>query len=339
MKLAAFPVTFATTRGPARRRASHLGPHLGRAWLAAWLLVGLGLGSCAPAGGEAHIVLMGDVMLGRGVALAHSEHNWATTLAALLPVTSQTDLSAANLESPLTDEALISPDGFDLRAPPASVQALVGASISLVTLANNHALDAGKPGVQQTLAILQGAGVRAVGPDALPLTVTIRGLRIAFIAFDDVSQPLDVAQAAQAVGLARKTSQAVIVSIHWGMEYQEVPDARQREIARALADAGAGLIWGHHPHVAQPVEWLQGTALPYPTLVAFSLGNAMFDQAGPPDSRRSAVLRIALDDHGVRQVHAFGFSIDPPTLSLEPANAEARSALQEILGPAVGDVR
>jgi poly-gamma-glutamate capsule biosynthesis protein CapA/YwtB (metallophosphatase superfamily) len=282
---------------------------------------------------------MGDVMLGRGVAQAHSGDEWATTLAALLPVTSQADLTAANLESPLTDEAPISPGGFDLRAPAESARALGGAGVSLVTLANNHALDAGQPGLRQTLAVLRNAGIRAAGPDPSPQFITIRGQRVAIIAFDDVSQRLDVGQAARAVRLARGASQFVLVSIHWGLEYMQVPDGRQREIAQALADAGTSVIWGHHPHVLQPVEWVQGTVLPYPTLVAFSLGNAMFDQAGPPDTRRNAVLRLALGQGGIREVQAFGFIIDPASLTLKPANAQVRFALQEILGPAVGDVQ
>ncbi len=310
-----------------------------RAWLAAWLLAGLGLDSCAPARGEVQIVLMGDVMLGRGVAQAHAGDTWDTTLAALLPITSKADLSAANLESPLTVEPPVAPSELDLRAVPEAVRALSRSGISLVTLANNHALDAGEPGVRQTLAVLRDAGIRAAGPDATPQIVTIRGRRIAVIALDDVSQPLDMVQAARAVDLARETSENVIVSIHWGSEYLHIPNARQREIAQALADAGASVIWGHHAHVMQPVEWVQGSALPYPTLVAFSLGNVMFDQAGPPGTRRSAVLRLALGDRGAREVAAFGFSIYPPTLTLRPADAGVRVALQEILGPVVGDVR
>jgi poly-gamma-glutamate capsule biosynthesis protein CapA/YwtB (metallophosphatase superfamily) len=99
------------------------------------------------------------------------------------------------------------------------------------------------------------------------------------LAFDDSVIALDVAGAARAVTAAARRSDVVIVSIHWGGEYQAAPGPRQRAVARALADAGAGLIVGHGPHVPQRIEWVGET------LVAYSLGNFLFDQPYPADCR------------------------------------------------------
>jgi len=300
----------------------------------AWLLV-----SCTSADPCAHIVLLGDIMLGRGVAQAHSATGWGQALDALRPLTSDADLTAANLESPLTAEPRAGEEGYDLRAPPQAVRALDTAGVSLVALANNHVLDAGQAGLRETLETLRAAGIDAVGPTASPLLRSTGDLTIAFVAFDDVSQHLDSEMAARTVREARMISDVVIVSIHWGFEYLSVPNPRQRELAQMLAGAGASIIWGHHPHVVQPVEWVKGGVLPHATLVAYSLGNTLFDQAGPPDTRRSVALWVTVGQSGVCDVRAFGFTIEPGSLSLGASEAADRLALEQRLGPLAGRVR
>jgi poly-gamma-glutamate synthesis protein (capsule biosynthesis protein) len=119
--------------------------------------------------------------------------------------------------------------------------------------------------------------------------VQVHGLRVAFLGFTDLFnlngnagaggpwvRGLDPAEAAQAVRAARAQADAVVVSLHWGMEYQHEPTARQREIARRLAEAGADLILGTHPHVLQPVEALEAGGRR--ALVAYSLGNFVSNQ-------------------------------------------------------------
>jgi poly-gamma-glutamate synthesis protein (capsule biosynthesis protein) len=117
----------------------------------------------------------------------------------------------------------------------------------------------------------------------------VKGLRIAFLGFTDLfnndlntkaDRPwvrgLDPAAAVAAVALARTQADAVVVSIHWGAEYMHTPLARQKDLARMLAAAGADLILGHHPHVLQPVEILETGGRR--TVVAYSLGNFISNQ-------------------------------------------------------------
>ncbi len=300
---------------------------------ALWMLAG-----CAPRPKGARLVLLGDIMLGRGVAQAYDGDNWEHALEALVPFTALADLTAANLESPLTSRPRAVLAGFDLRAPPESVRALSRSGVTLVSLANNHILDGGQPGLAQTLDVLQEAGIAAIGPAGEALVRQAGGVPLAFLAFDDVSRALDVDEAASAVSRAREQGRMVVVSIHWGREYLSVPDDRQEALARALADAGASVIWGHHPHVVQSVRWVQGGALPYPTLVAYSLGNLLFDQAGPPGTRRGVALGLALGSDGAHSVQAYAFVIDPSRLALRSADPAARLALEQRLGPAVSVV-
>jgi len=144
----------------------------------------------------------------------------------------------------------------------------------------------------------------------------VNGLRLAFLAFDDISSSLDENAAVQVIRSVRLTGALVIVSIHWGTEYQGGASDRQISLAQEFGKAGAALIWGHHPHVLQPAEWI-GTqpceGLKHSqrcTLVLYSLGNALFDQSGLDDTRQSALVVVKLDENGVTSVRTVPFEID-----------------------------
>ncbi len=299
-----------------------------------WLFV-----AASPHSESVTLALLGDVMLGRGTGMTHpGGAGWAHTLAPLEPALRLADLAVANLESPVTDRPLArGADGegrpaYDLRAGPESLPALQAAGLDLFSLANNHALDSGPPGLADTRAALVEAGLHALGPGLPPEFIQVNGLRLAFFAFTDWPDLLDVNQATRAVRQAIQAGALAIVSIHWGLEYHPAPNARQRELAQAFSEAGAALVWGHHPHVLQPLAWFQGEALARPTLVAFSLGNAVFDQVSPPDARRSALILVRIDQAGVKSVWAIPFEIYVPDGRLVEASPEAASAILHRLG-------
>ncbi len=279
----------------------------------------------------ARLVFMGDIMLGRSVGRAHAGGDWESALGPLPPVLQSADLALANLESPLTG-APLRRQTYDLRAAPESAQLLAFSGLDLLSLANNHSLDSGDQGLKDTLAALADYGLTPVGPEPAPVIRRVGRLRLAFLAFEDVTAPLDAATVAQAVTKARTGNDLVLVSIHWGGEYRPAPNARQRFLAQALADAGADLIWGHHPHVLQSVEWVQGNGRPRQTLVAYSLGNALFDQVAPPDSRWGALLQVTLSTKGVIAVQSLPFEIDPFHGVVLPADETIREKVFERLG-------
>src|SRR5690606_10331907 len=141
---------------------------------------------------------------------------------------------------------------------------------------------------------------------ARPVIREVDGVRLAFLAFNAVPDPedqpnetgwtrasWDQAQAAAAIAAAHTEAEAVIVSIHWGYEYDLRPDPAQRDAAQAMLDAGAALVIGHHPHV------VQGTATGRDGLVAYSLGNLVFDQQ-QDDTRYGLALRAFFDAGGLR---------------------------------------
>ncbi len=268
-------------------------------------------------------------MLGRGVTPGDS------SLAYLAPYLQSADLALANLESPLTTAPPII-SAYNLCAPPERVRFLAKSGLDLFSLANNHALDCGPQGLAETESTLVTFGLTPLGPQSVPVYRTINGIQLAFLAFEDVSAPLDVETATQVIQKAYDNGALVIVSIHWGMEYQGGASERQKWLAAQFAQAGAALIWGHHPHVIQPAEWIQPPAGSEPaggsTLVLYSLGNALFDQGGLADTRRSALVLVELDENGVRSARAVPFVIDIQHSRLEAANDQVAQVILERLG-------
>jgi poly-gamma-glutamate capsule biosynthesis protein CapA/YwtB (metallophosphatase superfamily) len=211
------------------------------------LLLLLLLSACGrPA--TATLALLGDINLGRGVIPAQDSFAYLSTQL------EGADLALANLESPLANDPPARLSGSDnnlcVLGPETSLLAAWG--LDLLAIANNHLHDCGPEGSNETISLLANAGLTPVGPGMDPVFREINGIPLAFLAFNDVSETLDADAAMEAVQSARLAGNLVIVSVHWGMEYQGGASLRQQDLAGRFAEAGAALVWGHHPHVLQP---------------------------------------------------------------------------------------
>jgi poly-gamma-glutamate capsule biosynthesis protein CapA/YwtB (metallophosphatase superfamily) len=277
--------------------------------LSALLLLLLFLPGCLPFSRTVTLALLGDLVLGRGV------DPQADSLAYISIPLRAADLALANLESPLFPEAGQTIQGYNLCAPAANVRLLGEWGLDLLSLANNHRYDCAPDGPAKTRSALDSAGLTPLGPEMLPVFRRVNGLPMAFLALDDVSSAVDVNAAVQAVRLAHSNGAIVVVYIHWGLEYQSGPTSRQVFLAQQFAAAGASLVVGSHPHVLQPAAWINSST--GKTLVLYSLGNALFDQPGLPDTRRSALVLVKFDRQGIRSVKAVPFVIDVQASRLE----------------------
>jgi poly-gamma-glutamate capsule biosynthesis protein CapA/YwtB (metallophosphatase superfamily) len=271
------------------------------------------------------LVLAGDIMLGRDVARTHAIGGWDDALADITSYTSVADLAFANLESPLTTASLMN-GALDLRAPPEAVAALQAGGIQIVSIANNHTFDAGLPGLKQTMQVLSNAGVQSIGPDHQPRTIYLNDVRLTWIAADDTSGLVDIDRFLHVVTENHRFGGLILISIHWGSELETAPNSRQRYLAEMLAAAGADIIIGHHPHVLQPVEWTWGVGRGRPTLVAYSLGNTLFDQVAPPGVRYSALLQVEIGRLGATIVCAIPIQVDTRRWQTVPAGSNARES-------------
>ncbi len=266
------------------------------------------------------VIAVGDVLLGRGVT---AEVDPLRQAAGWLQ---EADLALGNLEGVLVEggsprqERAGEAQPIILAARPSSASLLPQAGFDILGLANNHSLDYGHDGLRETIRHLEQADLAIIGTESeagapAALIEEVGGLRLAFLAFNAVPDPQaempcaapdrcwprpvpwDAQTSAAAIDAARSEADAVIVSVHWGFEYQPLPDPYQETIAAAMLAAGADLILGHHPHVPQRIT-AQGDQV-----VAYSLGNFLFDQ-GQDETGRGLALRAFFDSEGLRAVQA-----------------------------------
>lgn len=265
---------------------------------------------------------VGDLMLaqsigrrivrnGAHVPFQHVAHLWAGA-----------DILVANLECAISNRGTRADKRFTFRAPLAAADSLTYAGIDVVSLANNHSLDWGVPALRDTMRLLDNRGIKHAGAGEnstaahAPVFVERNGLRIAFLGYVArmweshtsfytgmweagattpgvaIARPTEVARD---VAAARKRADLVVVMLHAGAEYRPSPVKIQRRVARAAVAAGAALVIGHHPHVLQGFERSGGT------LIAYSLGNFVFDLfTGAPND--TAIMDVTLNAQGVVRV-------------------------------------
>ncbi len=267
------------------------------------------------------LAAVGDINFDRSPAyIMQTTGDLSYPLSLVKPVFDQADYTIANLESSLGDVGEPAAKRYPFRSPPESAQALALGSVDLVTLANNHAQDYGPEALLQGIDLLHAAGVATVGGGAneaaayAPHVADINGLRVAFLGY--VHVPIEAstnfdtqswAATADAPGLAwadparvsadvaaiRADVDLVVVILHSGYEYIEEPSEEQVAAAHAAIDAGADLVVGHHAHILQGIHRYHGG------VIAYGLGNFLFNIDGPPET---AILNVWLDRDGVRQL-------------------------------------
>ncbi|MGA7732729.1 MAG: CapA family protein [Chloroflexia bacterium] len=276
--------------------------------------------------GEARLIFVGDIMLGRYVgSYLLRGGNYDAPFTSIKSYLSAADLAIGNLESPLVPRGTIAiptpaPNELNLTGDARGAYALSRAGFDLLSVANNHTLDAGARGLSYTLTYVRRAGMSPFGVDPgaanggqKPVTRMVHGLRIAFLGYTDlINIPgmsgvgyvrpgvrADLDRMAREVRAAKQSADLVVVMMHAGKEYVTQPNSNQKSIARTAAGAGADLVVGAHPHVAQGMETLSNEGRT--TLVAYSLGNALFDQENRPELRQGLALEATVDRSGVRE--------------------------------------
>lgn len=235
---------------------------------------------------EVRLLFAGDILLSRGVEnpLSRSPQSF---VAALRSVFSGADWIAGNLEGAVgsAEDCAAAPisSPFPHKAPCFSIRGehiafLRRIGFSAMSMENNHSLDLGPAGRQATRDALVLNDLTPLTYESSPrfipfedFTVGLLTLSVAGGRGNSHGEP-DLVDLRRRMRLARNLAEYVIVSIHWGSEFLDWPDERQRRMAHWLIKTGADVIVGHHPHVVQKPESLDGKP------VFFSLGNLLFDQ-------------------------------------------------------------
>lgn len=185
------------------------------------------------------------------------------------------DLTLVNFEGTLTHRtqwpANKAENAFLFRADPQWAGILLPNGIEAVSLENNHALDYGRAGLQETKESLAAAGV-SYAAQGEPAFYEAKGVTLALLAYQTFNgrYPQIYKRLPGDIAAARERAQLVIVSYHWGGEYQYLPNDKQVELGRFTIDSGADLVVGHHSHVVNPIEYYNGR------YICYSLGNFSF---------------------------------------------------------------
>lgn len=259
------------------------------------------------------------VILGAGDVIPHTpvlesaeRHGWASLFAEIAPRVQAADLAIVNLETPIAPVR----DGRTAQkvfnAPVGLPVALRDAGFDGAALGNNHVWDQSRAGLLETVANLETIGLAHAGAgrtcDEAEQAVRLdrNGFRVAWLSTTRVhnlylnrerTEPcvfrfeLDAVLARVAEARAAG-AELVVLSLHWGVEYETTPRSWDESFAKKLVASGVDVILAHHPHVLQPARWIEaggrrGVAI-------FSLGNLMAAQgwtAGPTSGSSQALRR------------------------------------------------
>ncbi|MBM3281555.1 MAG: CapA family protein [Candidatus Harrisonbacteria bacterium] len=266
---------------------------------------------------EVTMVAVGDVMLSRTVGKRMQQYGYDYPFRKTESFLRGADITFGNLETSITPGEPVRPYEMSFRADLEAAEALQEAGFSILSLANNHVPNFGKKGLLDTFEALYKVGIEYVGAGRnseeanRPVIITTKGIRFAFLAYNDPDVVPQVYEAGrvragtafmriekmqEAVRAARVQADIVIVSMHSGREYEEKPNKSQTEFARSAIDAGAEMVIGHHPHVVQTMEQYKGK------YIFYSLGNFVFDQMWSFETRAGLALKIFFTKKGVKKI-------------------------------------
>lgn len=225
------------------------------------------------------------------------------------------DIMMLNNEFPYSDGGTpIEEKQFTFRARPSTVSYLNDLGVDIVSLANNHAYDFGETAFLDTMTTLEEAGITYVGAGRnlqearRPVYYIINNMKIAIVSATQIERldnPDTKGATDSSAGVfrcwngdklletvreARENSDFVIVYLHWGTENEETIDWAQEKQAAEVAEAGADLIVGAHPHCLQQISVVRGIP------VMYSLGNFWFNSR----TMDTGILKVTIDESGLQ---------------------------------------
>lgn len=271
------------------------------------------------------LLFAGDIMLDRGVEFYITQHNdWKFPFLRIADTLRKADLAFGNLESVISDKGQNLGSIYSFQADPKALEGLTFAGFDVLSVANNHSMDYGMEAFLDSLQLLKKTGVSYVGggtniENAHSLVIKeIKGAKIGFLGYTNLGSSLwqatdktpgiawvdenTVFEFQKNIAAAKEQSDILIVSVHFGEEYQTEPNEIQKLIAKSAIDAGANIVIGHHPHVIQPVEYVCNQVTHICGWVAWSLGNFVFDQGFSPKTMEGLLLEVIIQDKKITRV-------------------------------------
>lgn len=256
-------------------------------------------------------------------------YDYSKCFSLIAPDIKQADYAVANLEVPLGGGPKYR--GYpNFSSPDSYAQALKDAGFDMLLTANNHCLDSGDKAARRTLQALDSMKIDHIGTyhDAaqraklVPFIKEIKGTKIGFLNYTYGTNGIkptagmevaliDREKIAQEMKATKQAgAEVLIVTVHWGVEYNQIENENQRQLADFMLANGADMIIGSHPHVVQPMKVVTDSAAGKKALVVYSLGNFISNQ-NDTDSRGGALVRTRLvrDADGKMKFHSADYDI------------------------------
>lgn len=228
------------------------------------------------------------------------QHDFSTVFDKVSPIIQKADIAVANIETTFGGKPYTGYPQFS--APDTLAWFMKNAGFDVIVTANNHSADRGRKGIVGTIDVLEKYGFEYTGTfknadeRALkyPLIMEKNGIKLGILNCTygtnglPVPTPLivnriDTAEIRKDIKKAReKGAEVIILTIHWGLEYQNEPNKEQKMLAKWFLENGIDVVMGSHPHVIQPAVWETYTpkndSVSKKGLVVYSLGNFISNQ-------------------------------------------------------------
>ena len=268
---------------------------------------------------EITISAVGDCTLGRDDRGSYSyslpyyleinQYDYSYFFRGVYDILSQDDLTIANLEGTFTDSNTRADKQFAFKGDASYTNILTEGSVEAVNLANNHTMDYGTEGYEDTKVALDQAGISYFGNGIYEI-MDVDGIKVGLagikgFGISDAKANIDAAKEY----FSQNDVDLIIYNFRWGIEREYEQNSNQEEIARYAVDhGGANLVIGHHPHVLQGIEKYNGV------YIVYSLGNFVFGGNKNPSDKYTMILQMTFSFEDQELTDA-KINIIPATLS------------------------
>ncbi|MFG6147039.1 CapA family protein [Halobacillus sp. B23F22_1] len=258
---------------------------------------------------------VGDMLIHDRVyndAKSSDSFNFMPMLEKVKPYLEDTTITMANQETMIGGESIGLSSYPSFNTPQEFGDALKELGVDVVTLANNHTLDRGEKSVLKAIEhweslemMYTGAFKNKEDQNKIRVYETKEGIDVSFLSYtygtNGIPVPkgkshlvnlIDKKQIKSEVEMANRKSDAIILNMHFGDEYEPLPNKEQKDLAQFAADLGVDVLIGHHPHVLQPIEWVEGKN-EHKMLTVYSLGN-FFSGQNALEKRIGGVFKFDL---------------------------------------------
>ncbi len=248
----------------------------------------------------ASLMAVGDILIHDYVynqaAIGNGKYDFTPMFRLVKPYLESADLTMANQETMIGGTEIGVSTYPSFNSPFEVGTTLKESGVDLVTIANNHTLDRGEKAIMNALDHWDEIDMAYTGAyrsevDRADIRLIERNdIHFSFLSYTygtngipvPESKPylvnlIDIDLIKSEIEEAKRLSDVVVLSLHFGNEYERMPNEQQKLLASEAADAGADIIIGHHPHVLQPAEWIENTDGSR-TFVVYSLGNFLSGQ-------------------------------------------------------------